>query len=327
MFRARNSNAQARNARKTRRTRQLRRAATRGLARFSCNESELAHGLLPRRAATLVPGMAGTRRKGFRLTTERKAVLERLVRYRFLRTSHFYEFCGAGRSVSERAVRRLLHDLLAHGFLRRRVVMSEVARDPFPRYENVYWLSRAGVVLARECGLCDEDVPAASGASLVMLQHDVAISDFHIGVERFCRERGWLLHWRQHGLRRGVNPDALFALTDPSRPAEENTSYYFLEVERSGEGGYREGRSVLLRRLDGYADYQGSEACRSDWEWFEEFRVVIVVASEVRRRNLLARLSEEFPLPIFWVAVAGSDVTGPAFWTPADEERAYSFLD
>lgn len=271
--------------------------------------------------------MVRSRGKGFRLTAERKTVLERLVRYRYLRTSHFYELCGAGRSVTARAVRRLLHDFLAHGFIRRRAVMSEVERVPVPRYENVYWLSPAGVTLARACGLCDDDFPAAPRASLGMLQHDAAISDFHLGVERFCRAHDWLLHWRQHGLRRGVNPDALFALTDPRRPAEANTSYYFLEVEHSGEGGYRDGRSVLLRRLQRYAEYQGSDTCRRDWDWFDEFRLVIVVASEARRRNLLARLAAELPLPMFWVTVAASDVTGPVFRTPVDEGRVYSFLD
>lgn len=272
--------------------------------------------------------MGRPRRSEFRLTAERKAILERLTRYRYLRTKHFYALCSTGRNVTERAVRRLLHDFWAHGYLHRRVVVSDVGRSPVPRYENVYWLSPAGVGLARDCGFCDEEVPEAPGRSLRTLAHDVAITDFHLGVERFRGAHEWLLHWQQHGLRRGVNPDALFALTDPRCPSDANTAYYFLEIERSREGGYRDGRSVLLRRLCRYAEYQGSPGCRRDWEWFSEFRVVIVVASEARRTNLLARLSAELPLPMFWVAVEGNDLTAPTFRTPCDYElHAYSFLD
>jgi len=124
-----------------------------------------------------------------------------------------------------------------------------------------------------------------------------------------------------------VNPDALFALTDPQRPEHASTSYYFLEVERSREAGYRDGRSILLHRLQRYAEYQGSPACRDDWEWFDEFRVVIVVATEARRGNLLARLSAELPLPMFWIGVEGADLMTPVFRAPGDGERRYSFLD
>jgi hypothetical protein len=268
------------------------------------------------------------RRNGFRLTAQRKAILKRLTQYRYLRTSHFYALSGAGRSVSARAVRRLLRDFWECGCLARRIVVADVSREPLPRYEYVYWLSRAGVALARDCGFCDDEFLTAPRPSHRTLAHDAAITEVHLGVERFCRTHGWRFYWRQHGLKHGVNPDALFALTDPGRPPDASTSYYFLELERSGEGGYRKGRSGLLRRLHRYAAYQGSAACRRDWAWFDEFRVVIVVASEARRKNLLARLAADLPLPMFWLAVEGSDLSGPAFRTPCDyEERAYSFLD
>lgn len=222
----------------------------------------------------------------------------------------------------------LLHDFWEHGYINRRVVVAEIGRRSVPRYENVYWLSPAGVDLACDYGYCDEEFSGTPGKSLWTLAHDVAITDVHLAVEGFCRAHGWLLHWQQHALKRSVNPDALFALTNPGRPSDANTSYYFLEIERSRQGGYRDGRSILIRRLRHYADYQGSAACVRDWEWFSEFRVVIVVASESRQRNLLARLSAELPLGMFWVAVEGSDLTAPAFLAPCDyESRAYSFLD
>lgn len=264
---------------------------------------------------------------GFRLTNERKIVLDWLLRYRYLRTSHFYELSGVGQRVSDRAVRRLLHDFSGRGFIRRRAVVANLPREPAPRYENVYWLSPAGARLARDCELCGDDLPDPPRPSPRTIAHDVAITDVHFGVDRFCRESRWLLYWQQHALRHGVNPDALFALTDPEKDQDANTTYYFLEVERSWEGGYREGRSVLLRRLYQYAEYGGSTACKEDWAWFSEFRVVIIVATEARRRHLLARLSMELPLPMFWVAVQGQDLAGPVFQSPGEGDRSHSLLD
>lgn len=273
-------------------------------------------------------GSRPSRGKAFRLTVERKTILEQLVRYRYLRTSHFYQLRCVGQEVSDRAVRRLLRDFWRHGHLRRRIVVADIGRSPVPRFENVYWLSPAGVRLARDCGLCDDTFPERPQRGFRTLEHDAAITDVHLGVERFARAHGWPLYWQQHGLKRGVNPDALFALTDPRGPSIANTAYYFLEVERSRLGGYRDGRSVLLRRLHRYADYQASAACRRDWQWFDEFRVVIVVASEARRRNLLARLSDELPHPMFWVAVEGSDFGTAVFSAPGTpDSRAYSLRD
>ncbi len=138
--------------------------------------------------------MRRPRKKAFRLTGERKTLLEHLVRYRYLRTSHFYDLLGAGPEISDRAVRRQLRDFWTHGHLRRRVVVSDLTCEPLPRYEHVYWLSKAGVLLARDCGICDEEFSGAARTSPRALAHDVGITDFHLRVERFARARAVLLH-------------------------------------------------------------------------------------------------------------------------------------
>jgi len=46
----------------------------------------------------------------FRLTSQRKKILELLCRYSYLRTSHFYDLLSAQSDGSRRAVRRLLRD-------------------------------------------------------------------------------------------------------------------------------------------------------------------------------------------------------------------------
>lgn len=65
--------------------------------------------------------------------------------------------------------------------------------------------------------------------------------------------------------------------TVSARPENESTSYYFLEVEKSRQGSYRDGKSGLLRKLERYAEYHGSDRCLKEWGWFDEFRVLIVV--------------------------------------------------
>ncbi len=262
----------------------------------------------------------------FRLTDQRRRILGELVRYRYLRTTHFYQLHDAGAEVSSRAVRRVLHDFHTLGFLGRRVVVADMGSGRLPHYEQVYWLSPSGVALARACGLCDDDFPLTHGRSQQTLAHETALTDVHLAVERFCALHARELFWQQHRLKRRVNPDALFALTDPARPTEDSTAYYFLELERWREAGHRHGRSALLRRLHRYATYQSSSECRRDWEWFDEFRVILVLATERRRTNLLARLASELPLSMFWIAVEGSDFSGRAFRVPG-VDKAYSFLD
>jgi hypothetical protein len=209
----------------------------------------------------------------FRLTDQRRRILRDLVRYRYLRTTHFYNLLSAGAAVSTRAVRRLLHDLHAHGFLGRRVVVAEPSGHVLPHYEHVYWLLPSGVALAGACGFCDDDFPLAHARSQRTLTHDAAVRDVHLAVEQSCGDHGRELYWQQHRLKRGVNPDALFALTDPSRSSDDSTAYYFLELERWREAGHRHGRSALVLRLHRYANYQGSSECRRDWQRFDEFRV------------------------------------------------------
>ena len=96
---------------------------------------------------------------------------------------------------------------------------------------------------------------------------------------------------------------------------------------RSRQGSYRDGQSGLLRKLERYKDYHGSEACLREWEWFDEFRVVIVVKNEVRKQNLLALLSENLPEPALWITVENSDLTAPVFFSPCDSTTAHSFFD
>jgi hypothetical protein len=52
------------------------------------------------------------------------------------------------------------------------------------------------------------------------------------------------------------------------------------------QGCYRDGQSALLRKLKRYREYFGAERRLCDWEWFDEFRVIVAVKNEVRKENL-----------------------------------------
>jgi hypothetical protein len=271
--------------------------------------------------------MSSRARAKFRFTDERRQLVDRFVQFRYLSTSHLYSLYQAGTDVTERGVRRLVHDFWAHGYLHRRVA-SAAANRPRPASEFVFWLSKKGVALAEDAGASSQSLPDPRPGIARTLDHELAITEFHLAAERAVEPAGIKLHWEQYGLRRGVNPDAMFAVTDPAKPEHESTAYCFLEVERSRLGGYAGGRSVLLRRLKRYAAYQGTEECRADWRWFDEFRVVIVVTSEARRRNLLALLAKELPLPMFWITVDGCDLSQPAFLSPSDlHNRAHALTE
>lgn len=262
----------------------------------------------------------------FRLTKQRKTILDLLSQYTYLCTAHFYSLILADGDGAQRAVRRLLRDFWNRGYVVRRPLIDYAAPGPFPRYENVYWLSSAGVELARNEVGSDGSLIWKPEKSPHSLDHEVAITDFHLAVNQFCIASGWTLYWQQNDLKRTVNPDALFALTDPRLPEEDSTTYYFLEIERSRQGNYRSGQSGLVRKLERYAEYHGTEQCLRDWEWFDSFRVIVVVTNETRRTNLLVQLSELLPHPFLWISVEGSNLSENNFLLPGDA-RSHSFSE
>ena len=261
----------------------------------------------------------------FRLTSQRKKILELLCRYSYLRTSHFYDLLSAQSDGSRRAVRRLLRDFWVRRYLKRKPIVDYRVTSPFPRYENIFWLSRSGLFLARDCGFREGiTTPEKSPHTL---EHEATITEFHLAVEQVANSNHLELYWQQHNLKRSVNPDALFALIDPRYPEGESTFYYFLEVEKSREGNYHDGESALMRKLERYFGYQGTSDCRRDWIWFDEFRVLILVTNETQQHRLLERLAPRFPLRMFWVASERMNFAELVFRTPLDyRTAAYSLL-
>lgn len=153
------------------------------------------------------------------------------------------------------------------------------------------------------------------------LDHEIAITDFHIGLRRLCDLHQLELYWLQKDLKRGIHPDAYFAITDPSK-AGKNTNHFFLEVERQRMGGMWEGRPSILRKLDRYYDLYNTGGCEKAWGC-RTFRVVIVVKTPRRMHNLLQTLTGNLYHGMFLLSCAPG-----VYQTPKDSHvRSYSMLD
>ena len=74
--------------------------------------------------------MDGRREPLFRLTKQRKTILDLLSRYAYLRTAHFYSLTRAEGDGAQRAVRRLLRDFWQRGYAVRRPLIDYAAPEP-----------------------------------------------------------------------------------------------------------------------------------------------------------------------------------------------------
>ncbi len=204
----------------------------------------------------------------------------------------------------------------------------------FPFYET----DRTFGTISYVYGLTDKAVkmigdPARpfSEHSVRTIDHELEISLFHIKLKKLCEQKHLELFWYQEGINvsRGINPDAFFAITDPSKPEGRNTNYFFLEIERSKIGNFKNGEPSITRKLTKYYEYFDSDACENDWN-FRKFRVVIVQPSAPRSRNLLETLAEKYQNRMFWLTTEPAykeNIGGEIFRTPKDYSKvAYSFL-
>ena len=105
----------------------------------------------------------------------------------------------------------------------------------------------------------------------------------------------------QSDLKRGVNPDAYFSVTNPRKDGK-NTHHFFLEIERAKIGKYRDGEPGIIRKLKRYYDYYNTPGCEGAWG-FRTYRVVIVLRNDERRNNLLRATQAELNHRMFWLGV------------------------
>jgi hypothetical protein len=162
------------------------------------------------------------------------------------------------------------------------------------------------------------------------LDHELEITFFHIALKKFAAKDGLKLYLQQSDLKHTTSPDAMFALTDPAKPEDNNTLYYFLEIERAKIGHYIKGEPSIMRKLQKYHEYYGTDLCQKEWLDLKQFRVIVTQRTEERRANLLKELNGTLNHRMFWLTTERAfkdNIGGEIFKTPKDlKERSYRFL-
>jgi hypothetical protein len=249
------------------------------------------------------------------LTPQRREALELLREYHYLATPDFYRLLGVAETDEHRrrGVRRMLMLLARAGLVEHARHVVDNPGDPFLRYQHCYRLSRTGAVAVSARRAMGAKAPAS-------VAHELEITAFHVALASAIPETH-SLYWRQWDLKHTVNPDALFAITDSREPRERSTHYYFLEVEKSRQGHYRNGDSGLIAKLRRYAEYRRTERCRSEWRHFSDFRAIVVLKNRERELNLLRALHERLPERFIWTTTEEDyrrDIGGAIFRAPPD---------
>ncbi|HET9409263.1 MAG TPA: replication-relaxation family protein [Candidatus Sulfotelmatobacter sp.] len=233
------------------------------------------------------------------LTDHRRTILELLVEYAYLSRRDFYyliEDTSPSQDSHERKVRRVLQSF--NGCVNRAPIIDFSRSKHFLTYQTIFWLTSRGLALAQEAGIDNGEGKANDEHSPRTLDHEYEITKFHLPLKTLARQNGYDLYWQQRDLKKTIFPDALFALGKG-----EQEFYYFLEIEKSKAGKYIDGEPQILRKLSKYYSYYNSDLCEREWK-FRKFRVIVVVQTDARRKNLLNHLRESFNHPLFWISTA-----------------------
>lgn len=227
-----------------------------------------------------------------------------------------------------RSMRRTISLLEKEGLVDWRGLIPRIRRRGSPSF--IYGLTNKGVLKVEDEGLSTPATKIFKPNSDNLLPHEYEITRFHLHVDRLCREHDLSLYWQQRDMKCTINPDALFAITDSKQPEGENTLYYFLEVEKTKPGNFKNGQSKLSRALAKYHSYYGSAQCHKEWVQFTKFRVIIILRNGERRSNLLETLGAKFRHQMFWLTTEPlfrEDIGAKIFLTPKDRNaESYSLL-
>jgi hypothetical protein len=222
-----------------------------------------------------------------------------------------------------RSVRRTLAILRRDGFLYRAPHIDISRERGGAGY--VYGLSSKGVNHAFRNGYATPATKTLDEHSVRTMDHELEISNFHIALHRLCGDIPY--EWHQTDLKHTIHPDAFFTVADPTDA--RNEFRYFLEIERSKLGQYRNGEPQILRKLKTFYEYFNSTDCEKKWG-FRQYRVIVVQRTERRREGLLKVLREKFPHRMFWLTTEEEyrrDMGGAIFKTPKDDAPvAFPFL-
>ena len=125
------------------------------------------------------------------------------------------------------------------------------------------------------------------------LDHELALTEYHIRLRKLCDEQHWDLAWQQRHMAGAFYPDAYFCLKG---------LHFFLEIERQNYGNLLHGVSSIMRKANNYYAYYGSEQCRTRWN-FDRFRVIFQL-HRIAPADFISKLEHQHRL--YWVGIPGS---------------------
>src|SRR4051812_38037389 len=188
-----------------------------------------------------MPSNPAQKLKTCHLTETKVAVLKHLAEY----------FCLSVKDISlliylkhdeitTTSVNRTLRLLEAESYVEWRQLTTRLRKTG--NLPLIHGLTQKGIDLAATEGLVTPATKVFKPNSDVLLPHEYEISQFHLNLAWLCRDQGWKLYWQQYDLKCSVNPDACFGIT-----TDKGTLWYFLEIEKTKPGNFRDGESKIMR--------------------------------------------------------------------------------
>ena len=254
-----------------------------------------------------------------RITDRDVEILEYVFDHRFLSSRHITSLLGKGNSRQHllRRLRLFFH----HRYLDRPRAQIAYYRRGGSR-PMIYALGDRGAdVLTEKLGVPRGKVrwqQKNRSVGRVFMEHTLKVADFMVELACACREHPTLslipeeelleaapestrrkaaegdnpFYWRVQfgsGRRRadvGVIPDKVFALERSDRPAGENRSFFFLEVDRATMSVLTKNlsKSSIYKKLRGYLATWKGELHRERFG-FENIRTLFVTTSADRAEN------------------------------------------
>lgn len=255
----------------------------------------------------------------FKWNRERRNALALLGEYYLLRVKDFAAILNSEENDNtRRSMQNILTALHGKQFVGRLRFVDDESENTSKIY--AYYLNASGAAMLEN--------PTAQFAteSKFIPRHEIEITKFHISLKKWCDREGLILHWHQPKMdhKKSINPDAYFGIEDPKKSEGHNTLHYFLEIERSPLGNYKNGQPSIIRKLGKYYDFYDSDQCEKEWG-FRKFRVITVVRNSEKQLNLCERLTENYSHRMFWVtneSAAKENIGGDIFTTPKDHANA-----
>jgi len=273
----------------------------------------------------------------------RREIIEKLDTYIYLTLGQCLRVIdkrGVGkRETWERAMRRALRLTEQAGSITHGQVYEEGKnrRSGFATRRFVYYLTEQGAqqlahlrTEATDAGIRVATAPHYQRRPVSLL-HEIGITDFHITLAQAIRDVQHLrLHWIQRDTRRGTNPDAIFGIENTAMPRDRSTHWFFLEIELSRAGNWRNGESQKLRKAKRYDEYRRSHELTRDWTFIGDMRVIFHEETTERMVNVLKRFAPNLPYRFLWVTskelITGKGVMSSVFYSPADySDMSHSF--